>query len=81
MFILTRILGDKINVIFNKYVIALADLNDWLERQCRPKIKLGRQKFRRYTASKGRHFVPTCFIVDSEGWINRNDNLKKLSEG
>ena len=44
-----------------------ADLDQWLERHCRPKGKLDRQKFSQPGYSRGRHKVPTCFIVDSEG--------------
>ena len=55
------------NLLLLLLIINNADLEEWLERQCRPKIKLGRQKIRRPPAGKGRHFVPTCFIVDSEG--------------
>ena len=55
------------NMLLLLLILNKADLDDWLERQCQPKIKLGWQNFRRHTASKGRHFVPTCFIVDSEG--------------
>ena len=45
-------------------IINNADLGGWLERQCRPKIKLGRQTFRRPTAGRGWHIVSTRFIVD-----------------
>ena len=57
------------NLLLLLLIINNADLEEWLERQCRPKIKLGRQKFRWPTACRGRHFVPTCFIVDSEDCI------------
>ena len=56
------------NMLLLLLIINDADLDEGLERQCRPKIKLGGQKFRRPTAGRGRHFVPTCFAVDSEGW-------------
>ena len=38
-------------------ILNKADLDDWLERQCQPKIKLGWQKFRQPTGGREWHFV------------------------
>ena len=60
------------NLLLLLLTINNADLEEWLERQCRPKIKLGRQKFRRPTAGRGQHFVTTFSL-----WIQRAGALPR----